>query len=132
MANPYLPPFARMRQIKKDHPTRRALRPIEPKATPEPEPTNVAEAIAAREAVRAEAPAPEPVPESFIEAAVQPLDVGFEPAPEENVADLEEPTAEMSRRDLNRMAMDEGIDRPDKFPNKKAVIDAILAAREQG
>lgn len=32
---------------------------------------------------------------------------------------------EMSRRDLNAKAISVGIERPDKLPNKQAVIDAI-------
>lgn len=45
--------------------------------------------------------------------------------------DPEPPLEDLSRDQLDLIAIDEDIDNPDKLPNKKAVIDAIIAARTQ-
>ena len=114
------PPFARMRDIKRQSIARRAeAEEIDASATAEAEPASVDEALGAE-------PVAEPEPEAVAEAEPEAAD------PEPEAAGDPEINMDMKRSELNAIAESLGVESPEKLSNKKAVIDAIHEAQGEG
>ena len=125
------PPFARMRDIKRQSIARRAeAEEIDASATAEAEPASVDEALGAEPVAE---PEPEAVAEAEPEAAEpDPEPEAAEPDPEPEAAGDPEINMDMKRSELNAIAESLGVESPEKLSNKKAVIDAIHEAQGEG
>lgn len=126
-------PFALSRRPRKGPPPARAHHvsegsSVEADVVVTPDPV-VAEVVATPDPVVTEVATPDPV------AGVKSEDTDTSVPGDPGAADatnstgsegaLGEPSTEMSRAELNAMAEAVGIEHPDKFPNKQAVVDAI-------
>ena len=103
----YQPPFARMRNIKRNAAV--ARKPAAPA-----QPASVTEALAEL--------TEKSVSEEPVEAPIEAVDITPEP-------ESAEPNMDMKRSELNAIAEEVGVENPDKLPNKQSVLDAIVEAQ---